>query len=278
MNRLAAICVYIFATVAFASDTGVVVERAANAVQIAKFLETPFVFVSPRVSTVGTPRTIHANGCEDGTSFDQSQLAAGKLIVKSVPAGLDVFGQPYPPRCVEPPKPFSFTPTVAGTLRVTLLRSNGAVLAETTMETVAAATAGANIDGPWYDPESNGSGISFHQSSNGTVFGTWFLFGDGFRHTWLSLQNLRWLDGGRLIAGDALYATGQPSYPATAPPDCKWANAGNLSGCVEPRTMSSVSVIGTAEIRVVDANALRAEMYDAYGRLVFVSQFLRMKF
>ncbi len=146
------------------------------------------IVVSPRTFTPGTPRIISIFGATTSgpVTIDESALATtGTLILRVTP---EFVGRTLEPMVV------TYTPRSIGTLRVTLNLPDGSA-AEASIESIAAGgRSTVNLDGMWFDPTSNGSGISFHHSTaTDGVFGTWFMYGRSltFVPRWYSLQNMQ---------------------------------------------------------------------------------------
>lgn len=217
--------------------------------------------VGPRVSAVGAPRTIFANGCTGPVTIDTSTISTGTLILRSTPEGIG---------CVQrPPVALTYTPQNIGTLRIIMKLPDGSTVAEAQMTTIAGARSTINLDGMWFDPATNGSGISLHHSiASDKVFGTWFMYANlyaNFGSRWFSLQGMQWTEGGRSLTGIA--------YEATAPVQNSCAAGGEC-----PRLATEVTAIGAVAISVIDKDNLRIEAFDRYGRPSFVSQLKRLAF
>ncbi len=79
-----------------------------------------------------------------------------------------------------------------------------------------------DINGMWFDPATNGSGISFHQGADRkSVFGTWFMFDSQGLSRWYSLQELRWDAAHSKLEGVVIEARGElcqtlPACPSSA--------------------------------------------------------------
>jgi len=215
--------------------------------------------VSPRTSTIGTPRTLFASGCTGNVVLDESAVGNGILVLRYTPAIA---------QCGQPPVTLSYTPRSVGRLRVLLQTGNGDTAAATEMETVTASHSLTNIDGMWYDPDTNGSGISFHHATGSdAVFGTWFMYGAqptaGPR--WFSLQNMQWQQGGVLLAGTAFQVSAQGRPACAAGDDC-------------PRGASGSVPVGTVGFTLLDQNNARVEAFDWTGRSTFLSFLKRLSF
>ena len=235
---------------------------SANAIAFTTALPDRFTFsigVAPRVSSAGSPRTLFANGCTGPVTLDESAVATtGTLVLRSVPESIG---------CVESTRVLSYTPRSVGTLRVIMKMPDGSTAAEASLETVARARSTVNLDGMWFDPATNGSGISFHHSaSSDTAFGTWFLYGAANTNVarWYSLQNMQWTQGGALLVGVAYEPVG------AGPPVCV---AGD--DCPQPAVIKPV---GSVAVTVIDRDNLRIEAFDQYGRSAFSSSAKRLAF
>jgi len=215
--------------------------------------------VAPRTSTVGTARTIFANGCTGPATLDEGGATAGRLVVNVNPSAFD---------CGLPAKILTFTPRTIGKLRVIMVLPDGRAESEVEMETVAASHSTISLDGMWFDPDTNGSGISFHHAAASDVaFGTWFLFaGPPANATkWYSMQGMQWTAGGSLLAGTVYEVAAAARLSCTAGDDC-------------PRLAAASLPVGSVGVTVLDANNLRIEAIDHYGRSAFVSFVKRLQF
>ena len=215
--------------------------------------------VAPRTSAVGSPRTLFANGCTGPVTLDESEVATtGALVMRIVPQSLG---------CIEPTKTVTFIPRSISTQRVVMKLPDGSNVAEAIIETVAQAHSTVNLDGMWFEPTTNGSGISFHHSAGSdNTFGTWFLYGaaNTFVTRWYSLQNMKWTQSGAVLVGLAYEAT------ASGVPTCVVGD-----DCPRP---AAVRPVGSVTVSVIDESNVRVEAFDQYGRSAFVSQLKRLQF
>ena len=222
------------------------------------------IAVVPKSAPAGTPRTIVVTGsCPSAFTLDQS--VAGTLGVRLAPGGA------CPPGPV-PSGSVTFTSNTVGSLRVTLLfPGDAATIAETSLVTTAGARpkSTVNLSGMWYDPATDGSGISFHHNpASDSIFGTWFMYGvttaprQGSR--WFSLQGFQWLEGGAVLEGLALEATGRSAQ-------CEIANS-----C--PRAADGVNFRASVRVTIRDANNAKIEAFDVFGTSLFVSNLRRLVF
>ena len=211
---------------------------------------------APRISTVGTARSIFVHGASGPVTFDESAIATtGTLVIRMTPAITGPLASPLM---------LTYTPRSIGTLRVSLRLSDGSA-AETQMETVAGARSTFNLDGMWFDPATNGSGISFHHTpASDVVFGTWFLYAAQPNTRWYSLQSMQWMQGGTVLVGIAYEGRTNNVNPAC------------LAGGDCPRPAVELRTVGTVSVTVIDQNNLRVEALDQYGRTAFVSLLKRL--
>ena len=212
---------------------------------------------APRVSTLATPRTIFAGGCTGPLTLDARLSTPTRLVLRVNPS--ITF-------CASPPAQYAYTPAQTGVVQVQMLLPDESIAASVELESVAGARSPFNLDGMWFDPETNGAGISiYHAAASDAVFGTWFMFsataGGGTR--WFSLQSLKWIFDGRSLVG-AVYQTNASGQPlCTAGDDC-------------PRKASAVSVAGSIAILVIDQNNLQIDAFSPFGQPVFSSRVRRL--
>ena len=215
--------------------------------------------VAPRISAIGAPRTLFANGCTGPVTLDESEVATtGALVIRIVPQAVG---------CTEPTKVVTFTPRSISTQRVVMKLPDGSIVAEATIETLAQAHSTVNLDGMWFDPTTNGSGISFHHSVvSDNTFGTWFLYGAANTSItrWYSLQNMKWIQSGAVLVGLAYEATASGLPLCVVGDDC-------------PRP-AAVRPVGSVTVSVIDQSNVRVEAFDQYGRSAFVSLLKRLQF
>ncbi len=161
------------------------------------------VQVTPANAPAGVVRTVIVSGqwpdsCVPGIVVDDSLVAQTRtLFVARVtnPIGGRV--------CLQVPTPyrfeFAYTPTVTGITRVlvdgnglTFTRGEGRIITTTD----GAVRAGKDISGNWYDPASNGSGLTLTHgySTSDAVFGTWYVYDRKGVARWYSIQNVVWKD------------------------------------------------------------------------------------
>jgi hypothetical protein len=69
-----------------------------------------------------------------------------------------------------------------------------------------------DISGAWYDPATNGSGLTFVHNyiGNDTVFGTWYLYDSQGKPRWYTLQEGKWKQNGEIVEGKLFESRGTP--------------------------------------------------------------------
>ena len=114
----------------------------------------------PRTSALGTPRSIFVHGASGSVTFDESAIATtGTLVIRMTPEIIGLLASP---------QILTYTSRTVGNLRVTLKLLDGTT-ADTQMETVPFGRSPVNLDGMWFDPATNGSGVSFHHAASSDV-------------------------------------------------------------------------------------------------------------
>jgi hypothetical protein len=164
-----------------------------------------------------------------------------------------------------------FVPSVRGRYRLVVVTSSGRFLGESILDVRQATDSRSRYDitGVWYDPATNGSGLTFiHSRANDPlVFGTWYVYGADGVARWFTIQNTRWMSQGNVLEGD-LYETRAGS--ANCPP---------FSACPVP--FSTAQVIGRARMTMNSANSARIEAINPGnpgGAVMFASDLQRIQF
>jgi hypothetical protein len=203
---------------------------------------TAVVQTAPVNAPPGVARTVTIFGqwpdsCVPGIVVDESLAAQTRnLFVSRVtnPIGGQVCLQVLTPYRFE----FSYTPTVTGITRVVvggsaITRGEGRIITTTD----GAQRSAKDISGNWYDPDSNGSGLTFTHgySTSDVVFGTWYVYDRAGVARWYSIQNVVWKDSGSFEG--ALYET------AALPGKCPAA----ITDPACPQANVSVKQIGTVK-------------------------------
>ena len=187
------------------------------------------VQVTPVNAAPGVARTVTISGqwpdsCVPGIFVDDSLVAQTRSVFVSRvtnPIGGRVCLQVLTPYRFE----FAYTPSVTGITRVVVngavnTRGEGRII--TTSD--GAPRAAKDISGNWYDPNSNGSGLTFTHGylTSDTVFGTWYVYDRNGVARWYSIQNVVWKDSGSFegvlyetaaLPGKCLNAVADPACP-----------------------------------------------------------------
>jgi hypothetical protein len=200
------------------------------------------VQTTPVNAPPGVTRTVTVFGqwpdsCVPGIVVDESLAAQTRtLFVNRVtnPIGGRVCLQVLTPYRFE----FAYTPTVNGITRV-LVDGSASTRGEGRIITSAdnAPRAGKDISGNWYDPDSNGSGLTFNHGylTSDAVFGTWYVYDRAGVARWYSIQNVVWKDGGSFEG--VLYET------AALPGKCPTV----ITDPACPQASASIKQIGTVK-------------------------------
>jgi hypothetical protein len=175
---------------------------------------TPTLFVTPAVGAAGEARALTVSGqwpnsCAPvAATLDTSVAATTKMLIVRLQAPLTL--APCAQVLTRYRFELAYTPNEDGVLRVRLVSSTGSPTGEGRIVTAVAGTtrAAGDITGIWYDPTTNGSGLSFTHAYQGSdaVFGTWYLYDRDGTPRWLSIQGVKWSSGGLVMEG-TLYRT-----------------------------------------------------------------------
>lgn len=134
-----------------------------------------------------------------------------------------------------------------------------------------------DVNGMWYDPATNGSGLALHHSRDtDTAFGTWYMYDVYGNPWWQSLQIAYWTDEGRVLQGYLL-----PAYLRRY--RCGVASIGQSICPAEAFAVFPGSNLGAAERQLVritfqSATTARAEVRAETGVLLFTSELRKIAF
>lgn len=229
------------------------------------------VSVAPAVAGPGTERTITVSGfwhdaCVPvGASIETDALRPNTIVFKlSVPQTFVACAQVITAYSQQA----KYTPTQSGVQRIIVLTNDGRYMGQGELVTQSATKARSlnDLTGVWYDPATNGSGITLLHSfsSSDTLVGGWFLFDIQGKPLWYAIQMGEWVSPTRFEAKLMSYAA--------APGGC----ATNPIGCPAPAT-SSVQ-IGLVRIDVQGPDQLSIDVYNPVGMLNFRSVVTRIQF
>jgi hypothetical protein len=205
----------------------------------------PIFVVTPFNAPALTPRNIVVSGqwpdsCAPvAATFDTLLATDFSTIVLRL-----VQSQSLAP-CAQVRTPYRFelayTPLQTGILRVLITNTAGRPATESRIVTTPAdvTRSAGNISGVWFDPATNGSGVTFVHgyTQSDSVFGTWYLYDANGNPRWLSMQNSVWREGGTVLEADLLQT--QALAPECAP----------LRAC--PATSGPARTIGRVKVTFV---------------------------
>ncbi len=228
------------------------------------------IAVTPLTADIGVAREItisgHWLGCppESATVASASQAAPSTLVVKLV------FRYPPPP-CAFGAFPYSvtatYTPGARGISRLLILNQDGEYLAESVLDTRLATDnhSSFNITGMWFDPQSNGSGLTFVHSrlTDNTVFGTWYLYDATGKPRWYTIQNTEWTSQGRVMEGRLYQTSAVANCPAP------------FAAC--PAAIGLFVEVGRARVTLTGTTTMRVEAFASDGTVIFVSNAMRLE-
>jgi hypothetical protein len=170
------------------------------------------VSVLPLFDAPSKPRKIVVSGswadsCGPiGVSLDSSDTSqTGILVIRAT-------FNPVGPICAQVAANYRFeldyTPKDESVYRVVVTSAEGQLRGEGYVITTADAKVRSAVDvsGVWFDPATNGSGLTFRQRFrfDDATFGTWYLYDQAGAPRWYSIQNVVWNADGRSFEGQLL--------------------------------------------------------------------------
>jgi len=226
------------------------------------------VTVTPAVADIGVAREIKVSGkwpsCPP-VGATVTSAAASPPVTRVVRLILPQTLLPCPAPYIAYSVTVTYTPTVRSIDRLLVLNADGEYLAEALLDTRAPDDhrSAFNITGMWYDPQSNGSGLTFVHSrvTDNTVFGTWYVYEASGKPRWYTIQNTEWKSQGRVMEG-LLYET---SAVASCPVP--------FSAC--PARLGQLATAGRARVTLTGASTARVEALTAEGAVIFSSNVFR---
>lgn len=239
----------------------------------AEDLRTAKVAVMPLVADVNIERQIrvsgtwpHACGPMDAALVAGGINSNGSLVVRvTVPQTFAA--------CAQVLTPYSFTlkytPAARGTQRIAVLTNDGEFLGNGSLITRAADdnTPATDLTGLWYDPATNGSGVTFIHNGADRLFGTWYMYDTNGKPRWFSIQTLQWKQQGMAFDG-IMYET-----------------IGRSGACAIPLATCPVDIIGIVPVGLarftLNANGTaKIEALDVggSGQVLFTSNLTRVVF
>jgi hypothetical protein len=187
-------------------------------------ISPPKVLVAPLIDLPNVPRKIVVsgtwpNGCGPvGVTLDSRDTSQTGILV--IRARFDATG----PICTQVVTSYRFevdyTPAEAGVLRVVVTSDIGAINGEGNVITAQSGKTHSALDisGVWYDPATNGSGLTFQHDfrGNDVAFGTWYLYDQAGGARWYTIQNVVWSADGKGFEAQLLESRSPPvACPST---------------------------------------------------------------
>ena len=228
------------------------------------------VTITPQVADVGVPRTIQISGVWPGCSpvgarvIESGRLAPTTRVVQMI---LPQTLMPCPAAFLPYTASATFTPTSRGIDRLLIHNVDGEYLGESLLDTRAPddRRSAYNITGMWYDPASNGSGLTFVHSRNAardnTVFGTWYVYDSTGLPRWYTIQDTEWKEQGTVLEGTMYETRAFGNCPIT------------FVAC--PTALGLAITAGRARVTLTGTASARVEALSPSGAVVFTSNVIR---
>ena len=229
------------------------------------------ITVTPTVADTGVAREIRISGRWPGCPPVGATITSAIASLPGTRVARLILPQTFMPCAVAIPYSITtaFTPSVRGLVNLLVLNADGEYLGETVVDTRAPDDnrPASNITGMWYDPLSNGSGLTFvHSYSNdNAVFGTWYLYDSTGKPRWYTIQNVEWKSQGRVMEGTLFEIF---SLAATCPPP--------FIACPVRSGPMMMVTDWRARITLTGANSARVEALTRAGAVIFASDIIRV--
>ena len=243
------------------------------------------IHVHPISAAVNVPRTIfyvdtRVTGCTSQIfSFDTSTMDTQNLISirHDVTPGICGLRPPYYPTY----KAYTVIPSKVGKLTVRATRNNQIDMVDAAVTATPTARSMRNVNGMWFDPTTNGSGISMHHSrASDVVFGTWFLFNIDGSARWYTMQNAFWRGDGDILEGLLIAVSGNcPDVSLVACPakgNVRTLPLGTYDPAISYPADGPFLDAVIARFTFTSDTSARAEVIDFAGNILFVSQLVRL--
>jgi hypothetical protein len=210
------------------------------------FVPAPIEAVLPAIAAPNVPRKIvissgWLNNCGPVslTLNTRDTAETGILVVRAAYAAFNPIGAVCIPILPGDPRlELVYTPAKVGVIRIVVASDRDAVSGEGSIVTSLDGKPRSTVDisGLWFDVASSGSGVTFQHSFSSTdlTFGTWYLYDQGGRPRWYTMQNAVWNADGRSLSADLL----ESRAPASSCP----------VGAPCPLTATGSSKIGSVKI------------------------------
>ncbi|MBL0121580.1 MAG: hypothetical protein IPP88_02240 [Betaproteobacteria bacterium] len=227
------------------------------------------VTVTPAVADTGVAREIRITGTWAGCWPVGARVAGAGLVRQStlvVQLVLPMTLMPCPLTFQPYTVTTTYTPGERGISRLLVLNVDGDFLGEALLDTRAASDdrSAFNITGMWYDPQSNGSGLTFVHSrvNDNAVFGTWYVYDSSGKPRWYTIQDAVWKSQGRVMEGWL--------YQTSAVANCSLLF---IYGC--PASIDLLVVVGRARVTITGNGTATVEALTTGGTVIFSSNVIR---
>lgn len=270
---------------AVVAANGGVIGAAAAVTQGLAIAPKSAIYVHPTSAAVNVPRTVfyvdtRVTGCTSQIfSFDTSTLDTQNLISirHDVTPGICGVRPPSYPTY----KAYTVIPSKAGRLTVRATRNNLTDMVDAEVTAAPTAHSMRNVNGMWFDPTTNGSGISMHHSrASDVVFGTWFLFNVDGSARWYTMQNAFWRGDGDILEGLLIAVSGNcPDGSLVACPakgKLRTLPLGTYDPAISYSADGAFLDAVIARFTFTSDTAARSEVIDFAGNILFVSQLVRL--
>lgn len=179
--------------------------------------------VQPLVADVAVARKIIVAGTWPDACAPVSATLDTKFSELTRTIVVQLLTPPTLVACAQVPTPYTYElPYVPAAKGVTTIlaytntggSNPGALTLRTTGRVVVAPAdtvwSGGDIGGAWYDPATNGSGLTFVHNylGNDGLFGTWYLYDSQGLPRWYTLQEGKWSKNGTVVEGKLFESRG----------------------------------------------------------------------
>lgn len=231
------------------------------------------ITVTPEVADAGIARAIKISGNWMGCVPVAAAVTPAMVFAPGTRVARLIFPQTLAP-CAAVIAPYTvtatYTPAARGIEKLLVLNVDGDYLGEAWVDTRAPGDdrSAFNITGMWYDPQSNGSGLTFMHSrvNDNAVFGTWYVYDSTGKPRWYTIQDTVWKSQGRVMEGVLIQTLGAGS--AGCPPP--------LTACPsEQFALRLVVGVGRARITLTGPASALVEALAPGGAVTFSSNVIR---
>ena len=234
------------------------------------------ITVTPEVADAGVAREIKISGNWMGCVPVGAAVTPAVAFVSGTRVARLIFPQTLAP-CAAVIAPYTvtatYTPAARGIEKLLVLNVDGDYLGEALVDTRAPGDhrSAFNITGMWYDPQSNGSGLTFVHSrvNDNAVFGTWYVYDRSGKPLWYTIQDTVWKSQGRIMEGRLLHTNAPFGSTCPAP----------LTAC--PRENGGIGLRlmapGRARVTLTGPATALVEALSLSGAVIFSSNVIRVE-